>query len=577
MFGGDGPQDAVTEFLTALADGDTARAAALTDSPDAAKRVLDQARSALEPTAIDTHVRQVDEWSDGQAAANYHLSWEFGKDRRWDYDGHARLESHGGEWKIRWEPTVLHPRLGSQQTLALRTETPPPAPVLDRDGAPLLSADIVVSVLLDRQAAGKEIDHVVSTLAGALGPLDSGITEKSITQGLAATEQGKPYLVASLRSTDYHSVKPVIYDLPGVRFTSQQRLLPIEKGLGTQILTAIRSTVQERTAGAAGWRVVTVDSTGAEIDRLAGAKPRPSEAVRTTLRLPTQQAADRAIDSVDQAGAIVALQVSTGQLLAVAQNERADAEGAIALTGRYPPGSTFKIATAAAGLTAGAVEVDTPLDCPPTTVIDDRLIPNDDEFGLGTVPLHTAFAHSCNTTFSRLAADLPPPALPDAARSLGIGADFVIPGITTVTGSAPPGESSVQRAENGIGQGTVVASPFGMAVAAATVASGTTPVPSLLQGEHTTATRLGKPLSPAVLAALRDMMREVVTDGTAQDLRDLPGVHGKTGTAQFGDGTRSHGWFVGYQSDLAFAVLLVDAGSSAPAVNVAHRFLGAAT
>ena len=47
----------------------------------------------------------------------------------------------------------------------------------------------------------------------------------------------------------------------------------------------------------------------------------------------------------------------------------------------------------------------------------------------------------------------------------------------------------------------------------------------------------------------------------------------KTGTAQFGDGSRSHGWFVGYRGDLAFAVLLTDAGSSKPAVQAAHRFL----
>jgi cell division protein FtsI/penicillin-binding protein 2 len=69
------------------------------------------------------------------------------------------------------------------------------------------------------------------------------------------------------------------------------------------------------------------------------------------------------------------------------------------------------------------------------------------------------------------------------------------------------------------------------------------------------------------------MMRAVVTEGTATKLSELPDVRGKTGTAQFGDGERSHGWFVGYQGDVAFAVLIVGGGSSKPAVDVAHRFL----
>ena len=72
------------------------------------------------------------------------------------------------------------------------------------------------------------------------------------------------------------------------------------------------------------------------------------------------------------------------------------------------------------------------------------------------------------------------------------------------------------------------------------------------------------------------MMLQTVSDGTATALQDVPGLGGKTGTAEFGDNTHSHGWFVGYRGDLAFAVLLTDAGSSKPAVQAAHRFLVAA-
>jgi cell division protein FtsI/penicillin-binding protein 2 len=71
------------------------------------------------------------------------------------------------------------------------------------------------------------------------------------------------------------------------------------------------------------------------------------------------------------------------------------------------------------------------------------------------------------------------------------------------------------------------------------------------------------------------MMRQVVTEGTATGLRGSGEVYGKTGTAEYSqNGTnRAHGWFVGYRGDLAFAVLVVDGGSSGPAVGIAQRFL----
>jgi cell division protein FtsI/penicillin-binding protein 2 len=321
--------------------------------------------------------------------------------------------------------------------------------------------------------------------------------------------------------------------------------------------------------------VVTVATNGDELAELHSQPAAPAPAVTSTLSGKIQAAAESTLASLTWPATIVAVQPSTGELLAVAQNELADAQGPISLIGRYPPGSTFKIVTAAAALSAGIVKVDTPVECPGTVTIGGRVVPNEGEFALGTVPLSTAFAKSCNTTFAKLASELPAAALTDAAKSLGIGSDFVVPGLTTITGSVPSADSVVQRAENGFGQGTVVTSPFGMAVAAATVRSGRLIAPTLLRGTPTAARNVGAPLRPDVLDSLRVMMRDVVTAGTATGLRNVPDVSGKTGTAQFGDGTNSHGWFVGYAGDLAFSVLLVGAGSSTPAVKVADRFLKA--
>ena len=70
------------------------------------------------------------------------------------------------------------------------------------------------------------------------------------------------------------------------------------------------------------------------------------------------------------------------------------------------------------------------------------------------------------------------------------------------------------------------------------------------------------------------MMRETITGGTATALNDIPGLLGKTGTAEFGANNEgAHGWFVGISGDLAFAVFVNNAGSSTPAIEAAGRFL----
>jgi cell division protein FtsI/penicillin-binding protein 2 len=293
-----------------------------------------------------------------------------------------------------------------------------------------------------------------------------------------------------------------------------------------------------------------------------------------TLSTAVQNAAQQAVKSTPQQAAIVALEPSSGELLAVAQN----ADAPMALNGLFPPGSTFKIATASAALQTGSVTADSSVDCPATTTISGtRTIPNDPHVVPGTFPLHTAFAKSCNTTFAQLAASLPSDALPTAARQLGIGVDFTLaPGINTVTGKVLPTEDAVTRAEDGFGQGEVVASPFGMALMAATVAEGTMPTPKVLRGTDTAVTGAAGAPPPAAISALRQMMREVVTGGTASSLAQFGDLRGKTGTAEFGpDNGHAHGWFVGYRNDIAFAVLVADEQSATSALDVTAAFLTA--
>ena len=328
-----------------------------------------------------------------------------------------------------------------------------------------------------------------------------------------------------------------------------------------------------------GHAIIIVDAAGKDVKTVAEQDGAKKAAYALTIDAGTQAAAQKAVDSFQGAATLVALQMSTGEILGVATNTVFDSSGLSPLTGTFPPGSTIKIVTATAALEHG-VSGNSTVYCPPTVHIGPRTIPNEAGVTMGSPPdyagpVHTAFAVSCNTTFAQLAANLGANDLPTAAKQLGLGVDYDIPGITTNTGRIDPADNEVDRAVDGFGQGTDLVSPFGMAVVAATVHNGQAPTPVLIRGQRTTATGMVAAPPASVLAQVRGMMHEVCTPvGTAHALASLPNTFGKTGTAEVGDGA-AHGWFVGYRNDVAFAVLLPHADSSGPAVNVADTFLRA--
>ncbi|WP_246195496.1 penicillin-binding transpeptidase domain-containing protein [Halopolyspora algeriensis] len=573
---GPSAKDVAKAFLSSFAAGNHAAAAQRTDSPEAARRLLTQTHESLSPKSVTAKVTDVTE-GEGRnpTTIGSAVSWNFGKGRVWSYTTTMELTRNGEGWAVHWAPSVLHPDLAAQQTLEFQEHEPNPAPILGRDGARLMGPEKLVRVTVVPKAVGPDRAGVAASLAEGLSPVAPSITRQGIMKGLADTPDDQAYHVVTLRRPDYERVKPEIYELPGVRFPTRTELITAERDYASQVLPAVAEQLQDRIDGTSGWSVVTRNAAGRQVQTLHNTPPKPAKSVSTTLSDRVQKAAESAVDPLPKAAAIVAMQPSTGELLAVAQNAPADRNGAVSLTGRYPPGSTFKIVTALAALESGRVDMHTPVECPATTVVNGREIPNAHHFDLGTVPLRTAFAKSCNTTFARLAADLPPGALTTAARQLGLGADFVIPGITTITGEVPRAQQPVQRASNGFGQGTVLASPFGMTMVTASVAHGGMPTPKLVRNSRTEITRSApEPPSQASIDQLRTMMREVVKTGTATELAQAGPVAGKTGTAQYGDGTRAHGWFVGYRGDMAFAVLLTDAGTSEKAVAVARNFLG---
>lgn len=572
------PRDVAAAFLAAMARGDAAAAGQLTDDPVAATNVIREARDELNPQRVEFALSDVRS-GDRIASASFTAVWDFGKNRHWRYAGGFELIPSEDSWSVRWSPAALHPRLSANQRLALREIPADLISVVDRADTPLFTWQTVVTVTLDRSKT-PDLAGVAASLAAALAQFDPLITEQSIIAGANAAPAGQASVVAMLREQEYQSVRDRIDNLPGVGLLAHQQLLGPKRDFATQLIPGIRRVAEEQFDNAAGWRIVTVDPRGEEVETLTFAPPRAAPTLTSTVDRAVQTAGERALATVPNPAMIVAIQPSTGDILAVAQNKAADVQRASALTGRYPPGSAFMIITAVAALEAKQGAVDSPVACPATTTIGERVVLNDNSLDLGTVPLHTAFARSCNTTFAQLAARLEAGALTDAAHQTGIGLDYDIAGLATVTGQAPPSESMVRRAENGFGQGRVFASPFGMALVSATMAAdGRVPTPVLLKGMQTHVA-LGPvaPIPREVADVVRAMMRETVTQGTAKTLAGaLTGagqLFGKTGTVE-DDPAGAHGWFVGFRGDLAFATLVVGAGSAEPALDVTGRFLSA--
>ena len=233
--------------------------------------------------------------------------------------------------------------------------------------------------------------------------------------------------------------------------------------------------------------------------------------------------------------------------------------------GLYPPGSTFKLVTAAAALRRDPSLGRVPFTCSPLRggrvgvripgagrpVRDDVL----NRRPHGSVALHEGLVHSCNAYFAQLAWRLGAPALADAAAAAGIS--------YPTTGSARSVRDSLPHA--GYGQGPVLATPLRMArVAAALGAGGVIREPSIVRGGTSKGPTSLLPEASAQLLA--SYMREAVSHGASQRLRRHPvPIAGKTGTAEV-DGAASHAWFVGFAPygpatrRIAFAVLLEHGG-----------------
>jgi penicillin-binding protein 2 len=413
---------------------------------------------------------------------------------------------------------------------------------------------------------------------------------------------------------DSEELPPNVEDIAEVRSESMQKL----RQTGKTGAAGVELSFDHVLKGLSGWELWTKTSSGYNQTRLKYSEPVQGSNINLSLDLRIQRATEQALAEIkDSQGvalpaAAVMLDVHTGEILALASQptfdpnrlagritashyDEVEKSGAWlnrATQGLYPPGSTFKIVTAIAGMRKKVVDWDDILECGAFYRVGDRDFPEHEPVGYGDVDLDKMLAISCNVWNYQIGLRAGPDALASEARRFGLdtpllestsspdangGAHTELP-YAAGRGLVVPDRDYKLRIKAGawqdgdtanfsIGQGYLLTSPLHMASFAASLARGETrTIPTITHasdrdGRHRGSTPIG--LSKAQLDAVRGGMVRCVEEGTGRSARiqGLP-IAAKTGTSEyFKKGEKAHlAWMIGYAPAdnpvVAFCVLV---------------------
>ncbi|SNY11443.1 penicillin-binding transpeptidase domain-containing protein [Paractinoplanes atraurantiacus] len=537
------------------------------------------------------------------------LEWKLPGDVTWSYDSTVRLTKRNTDgWSVIWEPALVQSDLVAGDKVRLVRVPATRASVLDAAGQPIVTAREVVTIGVVPQNI-TDLAKLQKDLTTALARVGVTVDMADLATRVKASDPGAFVDVVTLRRPDYLKIRNEVRPLKGTQFQEAKRDLAPTRAFARALLgTADQATrddidenpqkivqgdvvghggLQEKydatLRGTTGLSVVVSRPTSESDDtpkdtEIFTAKPVAGKPIKTTIDVKTQLAADQALASIKQPSSLVAVKISDGAVLAVANGPDGGTVDT-ALTGQVPPGSTFKAVSAYGLLQRKAVTANATVACPAKATVAGREFKNADGEVLGNVPFHVDFAKSCNTAFVALAPKLGADGLQKAATDLGLGGKWDL-GVETFSGKVSPAATPTELAAATFGQGATAVSPLAMASATAAIARGQFKQPKLVLDPAPAAPAADGPkLDEAAVTPLRQMMREVVTAGTGTALKSTPGgpVHGKTGTAEFSEETEdTHSWFIGYQGDIAFAVMVQKGGAgSEAAVPAVDRFLRA--
>ncbi|CAL9529519.1 Penicillin-binding protein A [Streptomyces sp. enrichment culture] len=341
------------------------------------------------------------------------------------------------------------------------------------------------------------------------------------------------------------------------------------------------------------------------LDMLTGKKQQGGNVV-TTLNAAAQKAAYNGLKRQGGKGSVVALEPSTGKILALASfpsydpssfagNSTSKDGGAWnklqkknnpndpmlnrALRETYPPGSTFKVVTAAAALEDGIyTDPDAKTDSPDPWIMKGTTtkLPNEGNIPCKDATLRVALQYSCNTVFGKIGSDLGNDKMLDMAKKFGFDEEQFTP-VRANASVFSDGMNPSQTALSSIGQFNTAATPLQMAMVASAVANDGKLMKPYMVDElqspgldpitKTDPEELSQPLSAENAQKLQSMMETVVDKGTGAKAK-ISGVKvgGKTGTAQHGvdNSENPYAWFISYakgedgSAPVAVAVVVED-------------------
>ncbi len=587
--------DAVTALVAALNEHDVSELSTVNAASDAQADFttifagMDEIYPSVTAGAITY------DGADG-ASATLNMDYPLGLNG-WSYTSTASFRYVTDTWRLDWQPSIIHPDLTSASRMRHTQTAAKRGAINDRDGNAIVEERSLYEIGLDKS---KVEEAEWETAAGDLADL-LDIDRKSYVEKVLANGP-KAYVVgAKVRQS---AIPTNISDVPGAMVREVRAVLGPSDSFAVPILGAVGAPSAEQIEESAGTLtsadivgtsglqarydetlrgvpLVKVDLVARKVAEGETAEPveektlfqqdaSVSSSISISLDRNLQTKAEKVLKSQKGTAALVVIDLHDGGVLAAAQSEAAGTYPYVTY-GKYAPGSTFKVATSLAMLRKGK-EPSSTVNCPNSLKVNTYTFGNYSGYpssATGKVPMETAFKYSCNTAFA--GANVSAKQLHAAAASLGVGVDYDA-GFTAYFGTVDPG-NKIDLAASKIGQGQVTMSPLGMAAVAASVGSGQTTIPWLVEGEAAKST--AAPLSSTETKQLRQLMKATVDSGTATKLQGIM-TGAKSGTAQWGKtgDLKTSAWMIAYNDDVAVAsfVEVGDSGGTTAAPLIVKLF-----
>jgi penicillin-binding protein 2 len=369
----------------------------------------------------------------------------------------------------------------------------------------------------------------------------------------------------------------------------------------------IEKIFDKQLRGTPGKRVTEVNALGREIKLLQGNPPIKGEDITLSLDINLQKEAEKAFG--ERAGALVAINPENGEILSMMSKPSFDPNLFTrgigydkwadltqdkkkpmlnrALQSQYPPGSTFKIVTAIAGLEEGVITPETKVDCRGGISYGRWHFGCWRKNGHGVVSLHRAIVESCDVYFYEVGRRLGIDKIYEYASSLGLGKETGIELVKERKGLIPNTKWKQEKKKlpwflgetfnTAIGQGYVATTPIQMAVMTSAIANGGNLYKLTLIKDKKPVLSGKLKLKPETLEIIKSALSGVVNEpgGTGWAAKSqLTNISGKTGTAQvvainkdsqsLPEKFRDHAWFVAFapveNPEIALAVFVEHGG-----------------